>query len=137
MRSTVFSVRIRRLVHSPGLMSPRSRAATVDQRCPPILVGEVYRERSAAASDAGMLSAARPVVGSVMATRLRHVSAAHPCTRAGSRADALADRTYAGAPKTLADARLAVRPTAAAALTPTRSWRRVGVETAGGEMMAM
>src|SRR5690348_10559901 len=81
-----------------------------------------------------MLSAGSPVRGSVIATRLRHVSTAQVRMRVASTAPAL-PRRYAGAPTArggapaYADAlaRPAVRPTAAAAVAPTSSWRRDGV----------
>ncbi len=43
-----------------------------------------------------MLSAGRPVLGSVIATRLRHVSAAHVCTGRVSRTDGAAPRRKRG-----------------------------------------
>src|SRR6187397_2240463 len=74
-----------------------------------------------------MLSAGRPVFGSVIATRLRHVSAAHVCTRPVSRVRSAAPRRYAGALRGAAAAPdVGARAKAATeAAPPTRSARRV------------
>src|SRR5690348_13174966 len=85
-----------------------------------------------------MLSAGSPVFGCVMATRLRQVSVAQPCTRADWAAAEVVDERYAGAAgaagaaKVPAEARPAVtvvRPVAATAVAPTRSCRRVAEGT--------
>src|SRR3954468_11863850 len=87
-----------------------------------MLVGEVQPERSPAARDSGMLSAARPVLGSVIATRLAHVSTAQRCTRVGSTSCGAPLLTRPGAAGTAgaasADARGAASPTVAAAAAP-------------------
>src|SRR3954469_10412510 len=97
-----------------------------------MLVGEVEPERSPAARDAGMLSAGRPVFGSVIATRLRQVSAAHVRTVALSRertAFALLSRKVVAAD---AVAEGASAKAATEAAPPTSRERRLGVCTVFG-----
>jgi hypothetical protein len=67
------------------------------------------------------------------------VSLAQRCRRCGCAAYER-ERWYAGARRALAplaEALVAVRPTAAVAAAPTSSWRRDAVETLGTEGVAM
>src|SRR5690348_11376283 len=73
-----------------------------------------------------MLSAGRPVFGSVIATRLRHVSVAHVCTRPLSRAGVGARRTRAGAVAARALGLGARAKAATEAAPPTSNERRLG-----------
>src|SRR6476661_2883148 len=86
-----------------------------------------------------MLSPGRPVFSSVIATRLCHVSAAHPRTRSDCAAYALVGRYAAGAGAvgTPAEARLAVKPVAATAVAPTSSCLREGLGRMREEVLAM